>query len=175
MYPIIEAYNQVLLFLEQGGSVLMIILFVIFFMWTLIIERTLYFTMGHRRKAQEVMNRWEGLAERTSWHAHEIRHAMLAEAQAELGRFLPMIKTLVALCPLLGLLGTVTGMIEVFNVMSVIGSGSARAMAAGISKATIPTMAGMVGALSGVFAVTLLQRSLFVRNELLADKLTFDH
>ncbi len=69
-----------------------------------------------------------------------------------------MIKTLVALCPLLGLLGTVTGMIEVFEVMAFSGTGNARSMAAGVSKATIPTMAGMVAALSGVFAATLLAR-----------------
>jgi biopolymer transport protein ExbB len=70
-----------------------------------------------------------------------------------------MIKTLVALCPLLGLVGTVTGMIEVFDVMALSGTGNARSMAAGVSRATIPTMAGMVGALSGVFAAALLSRA----------------
>jgi biopolymer transport protein ExbB len=56
------------------------------------------------------------------------------------------------LAPLFGLLGTVTGMIEVFQVMAFSGGGDARAMAGGVSKATLPTMAGMVVALSGVFA-----------------------
>jgi biopolymer transport protein ExbB len=56
---------------------------------------------------------------------------------------------------MLGLLGTVTGMIEVFDVMAG-GSGNARGMAAGVSKATLPTMAGMVAAISGmVFSVQL--------------------
>ena len=45
------------------------------------------------------------------------------------------IRALVALCPMLGLLGTVTGMIEVFDVMAIAGSGNARGMAAGVSKA----------------------------------------
>ena len=49
-------------------------------------------------------------------------------------------------------------MIEVFDVMAISGSGNARSMASGVSKATIPTMAGMVGALSGVFASTWLNR-----------------
>ena len=62
-----------------------------------------------------------------------------------------MIKTLVSLAPLLGLLGTVTGMIGVFEVLATTGGGDARSMAAGVSQATIPTMAGMVAALSGVF------------------------
>jgi biopolymer transport protein ExbB len=42
-------------------------------------------------------------------------------------------------------------MIEVFDVMTILGTGNPRAMASGVSKATIPTMAGMVVALSGLF------------------------
>jgi len=63
-----------------------------------------------------------------------------------------LIQTCVALAPLFGLLGTVTGMIEVFQVMAFTGGGDARSMAGGVSKATLPTMAGMTTALSGVFA-----------------------
>ena len=79
---------------------------------------------------------------------------------------------MVALCPLLGLMGTVTGMIEVFDVMAFSGSGNARSMASGVSKATIPTMAGMVGALSGVFLVTLLNQKVNREVEDLEDNLT---
>ena len=86
-----------------------------------------------------------------------------------------MIQTLVALCPLLGLLGTVTGMISVFQVMAVSGSGNVRAMAAGVSQATIPTMAGMVGALSGVLLVTILSRRAQHEVHFLEDSLTMDH
>ena len=86
-----------------------------------------------------------------------------------------VIQTLVALCPLLGLLGTVTGMISVFQVMAVSGSGNVRAMAAGVSQATVPTMAGMVGALSGVLLITLLSRRAAHEVEFLEDSLTMDH
>ena len=88
---------------------------------------------------------------------------------------LPMIQTLVALCPLLGLLGTVVGMITVFEAMAVSGSGNARAMAAGVSMATVPTMAGMVGALSGVFLVTVLTRTAKRRIAFLENEMTMDH
>ena len=67
------------------------------------------------------------------------------------------IKTLVAAAPLFGLLGTVTGMVEVFDVMAITGSSNARAMAAGISKATLPTMSGMVASLSGLFFIAQLE------------------
>ncbi len=77
----------------------------------------------------------------------------------------------VVVCPLLGLIGTVTGMIEVFFVMAVTGGGDAKSMAGGVSKATIPTMAGMVGALSGIFASNWLKATMDRDLELLEDHL----
>jgi biopolymer transport protein ExbB len=85
---------------------------------------------------------------------------------------MPFIENLVALCPLLGLQGTVTGMIEVFEVMAFSGTGNPRSMAAGVSKATLPTMAGMVAALSGVLATTLLSRFAHRQVEYLRAELT---
>ena len=96
---------------------------------------------------------------------------MISEASLKINQGLTMIMTLVALAPLLGLLGTVTGMIEVFNIMA----GDAKSMAGGVSKATIPTMAGMVAALSGVFASTYVKRVASREIELLKDHLTTDH
>ena len=52
-----------------------------------------------------------------------------------------------------------TGMVEVFEVMAVTGSSNARLMAAGISKATIPTMAGLVASLSGILMTNILDRA----------------
>jgi biopolymer transport protein ExbB len=86
-----------------------------------------------------------------------------------------MIKVCVSLCPLLGLLGTVTGMIVVFHVMAVTGGGDAKSMAGGVSRATIPTMAGMVAAISGVFANVYVTRIADREKHLLQDRLTRDH
>lgn len=82
-----------------------------------------------------------------------------------------VIKTLVAICPMIGLLGTVTGMISVFDVMAVQGTSNARLMAAGISMATMPTMAGMVAALSGVFFSTRLDAKMKISLEKLKDSM----
>jgi biopolymer transport protein ExbB len=85
---------------------------------------------------------------------------LLTEVELELDRGLLIIRSLVALCPMLGLIGTVTGMIEVFDVMAVAGTGNVRGMAGGVSRATLPTMAGMVAALSGlIFSVQLERRA----------------
>ena len=72
-------------------------------------------------------------------------------------------------------MGTVTGMISVFEVMAISGTSNARAMAAGVSRATVPTMAGMVGALSGVFLVTILTRTAKRNTNQLEDGMTMDH
>lgn len=158
MYRFIAWYEQTRDFLEIGGPVMLAIVPVTLLMWILIFERIFYFRTGHRRLVLETMSRWKSRAEHSSWNARKIRDAMVSRVSLAIESNLPLIKTLVALCPLLGLMGTVTGMIEVFEVMAFSGTGNPRSMAAGVSKATIPTMAGMVAALSGVLAVALLSR-----------------
>ena len=175
MLEITEAFDAIRGFMERGGDVLYLILVVTFIMWVLIIERLWYLTAEYRKERNRVIDAWEARSERKSWYAHKIRTAMISEVQSNLTSGVGMIKTMVALCPLIGLLGTVTGMIEVFDVMAFAGSGNARAMAAGVSKATIPTMAGMVAALSGVFISNYIDRKSSREAERLEDQLTMDH
>jgi len=159
MQGLFDAYIAIRDFMELGGPVLNVIALVILWMWVLILERIIYFrTEIHQQVAAE--NRiWQARQERKSWYAQQVRAAMVSRLTVSANGSIPMIKTLVALCPLLGLVGTVTGMIDVFDVLAISGTGNARSMAAGVSKATIPTMAGMVGALSGVFAAALLSKT----------------
>ena len=175
MQALLDAYNAILIFLEKGGPVLYGVMIVTFWMWILIIERLWYFFAGAKADIQRVVAAWESRPERRSWYAHKIRQAMIAQVSENLNANVEMIKTLVATCPLVGLLGTVTGMVTVFDVMAVLGSGNARAMADGVSKATIPTMAGMVAALSGVFMSSWIERRARRETERLADSLTMDH
>ena len=90
----------------------------------------------------------------------------------ELHAMLPLIQMLVALCPLLGLLGTVLGMIGVFEVISVSGNDDAQAMARGVYRATIPTMAGLVVALTGIYFPVRLRRVAARETQRLQDTLT---
>jgi len=62
----------------------------------------------------------------------------------ELERFLPTLETIAGVSPLLGLLGTVLGMIKVFTVISLQGTGQASLLAGGISEALITTATGLV-------------------------------
>ncbi|MDC9526119.1 MotA/TolQ/ExbB proton channel family protein [Pseudoalteromonas sp. Angola-30] len=175
MVLLIDSINAIRDFLDTGGQVLLVIGVLIFAMWLLILERFIYFFKGFRSYKQNVKAQWKNRAERNSWNAEQIRQGMISRASMRLDTNLALINVMVALCPLLGLLGTVTGMIEVFDVMAITGTGSARSMASGVSKATIPTMAGMVGALSGVFASTFLQRRAKREVELLEDSMVLDH
>jgi biopolymer transport protein ExbB len=158
MQGLFDAYIAIRDFMELGGPVLNVIAVIIFWMWILIIERIIYFRTEHHRRVAVESQAWMEREDRKSWHSRQVRAAMLSRISVAANGSIPMIKTLVALCPLLGLVGTVTGMIDVFDVLAISGTGNARSMAAGVSKATIPTMAGMVGALSGVFAAALLSR-----------------
>ena len=153
-----EAWESVGAFLERGGPVLSAIFVVTALMWTAIVERTLYFAFGHRRQVRKVLEAWEARKDQASWYAQQVRRRLLCQTRHRLEHSQPILRALVAVCPLLGLLGTVTGMIEVFDVMAIAGNGNPRAMAAGVSRATIPTMAGMVAALSGFLFSSRLQR-----------------
>lgn len=175
MFWLRDAIEAIRDFMALGGPVLKVIAFVIFLMWVLIVERLMFFRSSMRDMSREIHDKWESRSERRSWHALQIREMMISQFSYSVNRGIPMIQTFVALCPLLGLMGTVTGMIKVFQVLAVSGSGNVRAMAGGVSQATVPTMAGMVGALSGVLLVTLLTRRAMREVEFLEDSLTMDH
>ena len=170
--PQLEAVRD---FFELGGDVLLLIGILTLVMWGLIFERLLFFTIRYPQVARVTIQQWEARKERASWHAHQIREYLISTVGQELERNMLLIGTCVALCPLMGLLGTVTGMIEVFEVMAISGSGNPRSMAAGVSKATVPTMAGMVAALSGVAMSAYLQSRVNRERALLGEHMVFDH
>jgi biopolymer transport protein ExbB len=162
-------------FTERGGDVLFLIGGVTFVMWTFMLERVWYFKMVQPRQARRVQEIWRARTDHDSWFADQVRRLLVSEVRIELNSSVLAIKTLVALCPMLGLLGTVSGMIEVFDVMAIAGSGNVRAMASGVSKATIPTMAGMVAALSGLILSVQIERFSKNETERVADHLTRAH
>ena len=149
-FAITEAFSSIRDFMEQGGSVLWLIAILVFFMWGMIFERIWYLSHAHNEYVSKLAHKWNLRSDKKSWHALQIREKMMSQAKIEINRNISIIQTCIVLAPLLGLLGTVTGMIEVFQVMAFNGGGDARAMAGGVSKATLPTMAGMVAALSGL-------------------------
>ena len=160
--------------MDSGGEVLWFIAFTTFIMWAIIFERFWFINTEHKRDVGKALSYWENRAERTSWYAHMIRLRLISEVNMRVEVNMSLIKTLISLLPLLGLLGTVTGMVQVFEAMTY-GGGNARSMAAGVSAATIPTMSGMVATLSGVLANTFLSSKVQAECEYMEDTLTMDH
>ena len=158
MTLLVESAAVVRAFFETGGWVLYAIFAVTVMMWTAIIERGWFFLRAMPQRIRAAQDIWNGRAERRSWHAQRIREQLISEVSLDANRTLPFIRALMAVLPLLGLMGTVWGMIEVFEVMSFTGTGDARAMAGGVYKATLPTMAGLVAALSGLYPSSYLVR-----------------
>lgn len=152
-------------FMNDGGDVLWLIAAVTLSIWALCLERLWYYRVELPAEQERALRVWQERSDHSSWHAHQIRRAIIGEMNARMGRTNQLIGSFIALCPLLGLLGTVTGMIEVFHVMAVTGGGDVKLMAGGVSRATIPTMAGMVAALSGIFINTLVKRQMTHHSE----------
>lgn len=167
-------------YLKSGGWVMIPLGVCSFLLWFLITERLLEFKALWNRdmsipdavravRGEAVNAEGEGLrsklvreflAERAGdakLDRHVLRQVAL-RLERPLTRSLTAIAVFAAAAPLLGLLGTVLGMIETFKVISVFGTGNAKAMAGGISVALITTEAGLLVAIPGVLVSSVLRR-----------------
>ncbi|HEX5844303.1 MAG TPA: MotA/TolQ/ExbB proton channel family protein [Pseudomonas sp.] len=161
--------------MSAGGVVMWALGGLCVLFWTLMFERFWYVRRVFPQWGRERRKAWRLVLadERGSWQ-RAVRSAWLAQARQQLLGPLHLSKALVALYPLLGLLGTVCGMVAVFDVLAWSGSGNPRGMAAGVWQATLPTMAGMVLAISGLFSLARLERDARRALERLADQLRHD-
>ena len=154
--------------LNSGGDVLWLILFVSVCLWSLICERLIFLKFVYPELQKKWLEQWLHSDPNNPKVAFYIKRCILSEAKISMEKSIAVIKMLIAICPMLGLLGTVVGMIQVFDVMAVTGNGNARSMAAGISQATISTMAGMVIAISGLYFHKLIEKYIHDKSHQLA-------
>ena len=145
-------------FLDRGGPVLLVIMLATFFMWGLILERVFYFRFAHKQVAADAIAEWRSRSDRKSTLAHWVKDKLVSEVRMKAEQNVQLTKAMVALAPLLGLLGTVTGMVAVFDIMAITSGADAKAMSAGVSRATIPPRAGMVASLSGILFTSGMDR-----------------
>lgn len=159
-----NSIELVSVFIRAGGVVMYAIAAVLVLLWLLIIERTYFIWLSFNALQQHWLARWQQrqqqqqLQQEQNWQNQFIRQAMIGQAELALTRHFPLLSALIKICPLLGLLGTVSGMIQVFDVVAVHGTGNPKLLASGISMATIPTLAGLVCALSGLLVYSRLER-----------------
>ena len=88
----------------------------------------------------------------------EVMYESMLSTQPRLERFLNVIAVTAATAPLLGLLGTVTGIIKTFKLMEVFGAGDPKPLISGISEALITTELGLVLAIPALIAHAMLSR-----------------
>ncbi len=170
-FAFLDILDAVSSFMNRGGPVLNVIAGLLLIKWSLVFERIWYLNTTHKKNVKNTLAAWNARSDTKSWSAHHIRNMMISKISLDVRNTMPIIEVLVTICTLLGLIGTVTGMITVFFTMAVSGGGDAKSMAGGVSMATIPTMAGMVGAISGIFAYNYLKGKIDRDLELLEDHL----
>lgn len=137
--------------LLAGGWVIGAILLLSSLMWALILERYWFILRQADPIGQELVANWQRLHSDNPVVNRRLRSGLINGFNQRLSASIGTIQVITAILPLLGLLGTVTGMIRTFEIMTVFGTGNVRGMAGGISQALITTMAGLLTALSGMY------------------------
>ncbi len=165
--------GPVWMLVEGGGPFVLWIFLCGVLMWTLVFERAWFFARVLPRRSREMIEQWLARREHTTWCARQIRRAMIGRLSLEMTSNLPLLRVLVPLSPLLGLIGTVSGMLEVFESMALRGSADARTMATGVSHAMICTLSGLAVSITGLYPVHYFQSRAKREAELLADHFTY--
>jgi biopolymer transport protein ExbB len=179
---LISQYLHLEDYLRAGGVTMLPLALVSLGMWLLIVERALFFRRLHLKNMplQKALahirdnrlpdpTRYRGAVsllvarfiQRRSFD-RLLDRFILDETVVTINRsltdYLAVIGVLAAIAPLLGLLGTVTGMIGTFDILSVFGTGNAKGMAGGISEALITTQTGLLVAIPGLYMKGFLER-----------------
>ena len=171
MFFFYDAADALFEFMQKGGDVLYLIGLLAFLMWFLIFERLWYFNFNHQSTIDVVVQDWSKRSDKKSWNSKAIREMLISQTSSKINLNLTLIKLCVGVAPLLGLFGTITGMMEVFHLLAITGGGDAKAMAGGVSRSTIPAMAGLSVAITGTFASTFLRNKSNRESELLSEHL----
>jgi biopolymer transport protein ExbB len=161
-------------YFQAGGDIMVPLLTVSLVMWTLAIVKGYRFLRDRRResspercldlfcgessvcKAGLAQWQWDILSQYMEQRCddqelnREMLEVMRMRQETKVMRYIGTILVLSAIAPLLGLLGTVTGMITTFDVIQEFGTGNARALASGISEALVTTQSGLVVAVPGL-------------------------
>ena len=151
MFDFIRTFNN---FIDQGGPIVFVLFFISIYLFVLLAAKFkfLFFEVADIQKSFESK---VNSIEKDEFYLLNLS-IQKADFKSVVLKDFTTIQILITLCPVLGLLGTVTGMIEVFDVVSFFGTGNARALASGITKATLPTMTGMAISIVGLLTFTIL-------------------
>jgi biopolymer transport protein ExbB len=158
---------------ELGGPVVDWIFVSCLIMWLLIVERIWYFHRVLPEDVRRAQEKWAARADPTTWTSHQIRRCLISQVNASMTSNLQLLRVLVPMAPLLGLVGTVSGMLAVFDSMAALGSADARSMATGVSEAMVCTLMGLAVSITGLYPAFYFPRKAKRETARLADKLSY--
>lgn len=159
--------------IADGGWIVYCLLSASLLMWATIADRWWYFKRILPAESTDMLAKWKARPDHHSWYARAIRQMMISKLNANMTSNMQILRVLVPMCPLLGLIGTVTGMLEVFDSMSLLGNADARSMASGVSHAMIATLSGLGVSITGLFPLYHFDTRARQETELLADRFEY--
>ena len=134
-------------YIEQGGVIMYILLFLNIIGFTTMIVKFIQFLLA-RAKVSAVADEIYATLEKREREAQEVLgKEIVTEKMVSYERGLSTVRIIASIAPLLGLLGTVIGVLEAFNAISRLGLGDPSVFAGGISLALITTVGGLVVAI----------------------------
>lgn len=155
--------------IAEGGWIVYALMISSLLMWATIADRWWYFRRVLPKESAAMLAQWNARSDHRSWYARAIREMMISKLNASMTANMQILRVLVPMCPLLGLVGTVTGMLEVFDSMSLLGNADARSMASGVSHAMIATLSGLGVSITGLYPLYHFDARARQETELLAD------
>ncbi len=164
---------------QKGGNVMPPLLFISIVMWLLILRVGWQLLFVRRTRSLEhcLVAAEQGKFKGAGWQRqllktflkrrsrsnainHRLIDGLMLTFRDRTRKYIDTVLVLAAVAPLLGLLGTVMGMVATFDTIGKFGTGNARALAAGISEALITTQTGLIISIPGLLIGTLLKRKL---------------
>ncbi len=171
--------SNIIDYINKGGIVMYPLICISFIMWLLIIERLIFFKRLYSKNIskKEIIAIIKG-TEKPSLNygiidillyeilkkkeEMDLTPSIIDEAVVKvvhsLDKHLEIISLLASIAPLLGLLGTTTGMVKTFFAIAIFGTGNAKALASGISEALITTQTGLFIAIPGIYMSNFLNQ-----------------
>ena len=135
----------------RGGPVLYVLFFITLLIFYILIDKYNFLLLNSKDWLNNQLSKFKEEFPPESTDFKIVDRVLLSSTTREFKSNIKILQGLISMCPMIGLLGTVYGMIEVFEVLSFLGTGNPRAMSSGVAMATIPTMSGMVITLFGLY------------------------
>ena len=135
----------------RGGPVLYILFLLTALIFYILVDKYIFIFFKSKEYLTLVMKDFAQDNPPESTEYKFIQNTLISSVRRDANKNIKILDGFIGMCPMIGLLGTVYGMIEVFEVLSFLGTGNPRAMSSGVAMATIPTMSGMVITVFGLY------------------------